>query len=313
MFVSTVTDQSRKFPTGFVETYRYGMNGMEKDDEISGNGNVYTAMHWEYDARLGRRWNLDPVKKPWQSDYACFSNSPIWKVDPNGDDDYFNSDGSFSHSTKTGSQIFVQTAKGNMLFSQVPTNSMHNRQVLASVTEYYAKQVGITGVVGVSNHPKSSARKDGTLAFTTGNSIYVNAKGGGISPLFDDANNLKSALEHEKDHKDKRQGFSGASNFEHAQVYLNQVQGASFGKTTSDFKAGMAGSISKYLGDAALEVGGAGGTGDFTELNNLVGEFNKLSKKTGYTFTLVQTQGGYSNPEMNEYKVYATPVKKSKK
>jgi len=33
-----------------VSTYRYGFNGMEKDDEVSGNGNSYTAEFWEYDA-----------------------------------------------------------------------------------------------------------------------------------------------------------------------------------------------------------------------------------------------------------------------
>ena len=53
--------------------YRFGFNGQEKTDEISGNGNHTTAEYWEYDTRLGRRWNLDPVKKPWQSDYACLA------------------------------------------------------------------------------------------------------------------------------------------------------------------------------------------------------------------------------------------------
>ncbi len=41
-------------------SYRYGMNGQEKDDEIAQG--IYTAMYWEYDSRLGRRWNLDPKK-----------------------------------------------------------------------------------------------------------------------------------------------------------------------------------------------------------------------------------------------------------
>jgi hypothetical protein len=35
--------------------YRYGFNGMEKDVEVAGNQNIYTAAFWEYDARLGRR------------------------------------------------------------------------------------------------------------------------------------------------------------------------------------------------------------------------------------------------------------------
>lgn len=41
---------------------------------------------WEFDPRSGRRWNIDPVKKSWQNDYAAFSNTPIWKMDPSGDE-----------------------------------------------------------------------------------------------------------------------------------------------------------------------------------------------------------------------------------
>jgi hypothetical protein len=49
--------------------YRFGYKGQEKDDEVSGTGNTNTAAFWEYDNRLGRRWNTDPVIKPWNSSY----------------------------------------------------------------------------------------------------------------------------------------------------------------------------------------------------------------------------------------------------
>jgi len=64
--------------------YRFGFGGQEKDDEISGNGNSYTAEYWEYDARLGRRWNVDPVVMPCLSSYAPFLNNPIVYNDPDG-------------------------------------------------------------------------------------------------------------------------------------------------------------------------------------------------------------------------------------
>lgn len=65
--------------------YRYGANeGSEKDDEIYGSGNAYTAEYWEYDPRLGRRWNTDPISYPWQSPYAAFNNNPIVFNDPLG-------------------------------------------------------------------------------------------------------------------------------------------------------------------------------------------------------------------------------------
>ncbi len=67
--------------------YRYGFNGQEKDDEVTGStGTTYTADYWEYDARLGRRWNTDPVVKHWESPYATFNNSPIRIADPSGAD-----------------------------------------------------------------------------------------------------------------------------------------------------------------------------------------------------------------------------------
>ncbi len=74
----------------FLENgYRFGgAGGQEKDDEIFIG--AYTAEYWEYDSRLGRRWNVDPVDKPWQTRYHAFSNKPIWNIDPNGanDDNY---------------------------------------------------------------------------------------------------------------------------------------------------------------------------------------------------------------------------------
>jgi hypothetical protein len=39
--------------------YRYSMNGQEKDTDIDAGGNHTTALYWEYDSRIGRRWNLD--------------------------------------------------------------------------------------------------------------------------------------------------------------------------------------------------------------------------------------------------------------
>ncbi len=68
------------------EAYSWGFNGQEKDDEISGEGNSSTAEYWQYDSRLGRRWNIDPIVKPWESIYACYRNCPILLIDPTGED-----------------------------------------------------------------------------------------------------------------------------------------------------------------------------------------------------------------------------------
>jgi RHS repeat-associated protein len=62
------------------------INAQEKDEELAG---TYAAEYWQYDSRLGRRWNVDPVTKPHECSYAAFANNPIWFVDPNGADTSF--------------------------------------------------------------------------------------------------------------------------------------------------------------------------------------------------------------------------------
>lgn len=75
--------------------YRFGFNGQEKDDEVSGAGNSMTAEFWQYDSRLGRRWNIDPELKNGEGSYTTFSCNPIWFSDPLGNTagDYYSSTG----------------------------------------------------------------------------------------------------------------------------------------------------------------------------------------------------------------------------
>ncbi len=59
---------------------------MEREDEIAGLGNSFTAKFWEYDSRTGRRWNQDPVDMFSLSRYATFADNPISYTDPLGDE-----------------------------------------------------------------------------------------------------------------------------------------------------------------------------------------------------------------------------------
>lgn len=67
-------------------SYRYGMMGFEKDDEIKGSGNHYSFGDYGYDPRLVRRWIPDPLQKkyPSLSPYSVFNNNPIIYKDVNG-------------------------------------------------------------------------------------------------------------------------------------------------------------------------------------------------------------------------------------
>ncbi|MCX6145911.1 MAG: hypothetical protein NTW25_01485, partial [Candidatus Kapabacteria bacterium] len=69
-------------------SYRYGYNAQEKSLEIDASGNHHTAEFWEVNNASLRRWNTDPVIKPFQSGFSIFGNDPINRIDPNGDEDY---------------------------------------------------------------------------------------------------------------------------------------------------------------------------------------------------------------------------------
>lgn len=72
----------------FAVEYRFGFNGQEHDREL--NPSITTAEFWQYDGRLGRRWNVDPKYKFHLSNYSVFGLNPNLNIDPHGDDFYKN-------------------------------------------------------------------------------------------------------------------------------------------------------------------------------------------------------------------------------
>jgi RHS repeat-associated protein len=72
---------------GSSDSYRYGFNGMEKDDEIKGiEGSAIDFGARMYDPRIGRWFSLDPLdeKYPEFSPYNYVANNPIVYIDPDG-------------------------------------------------------------------------------------------------------------------------------------------------------------------------------------------------------------------------------------
>ena len=67
-------------------SYRYGFNGKEKDNEISGEGNSYDFGARILDPRLGRWLSVDPLasKFAWQTPYSSMDGNPIYRIDPTG-------------------------------------------------------------------------------------------------------------------------------------------------------------------------------------------------------------------------------------
>ncbi len=66
--------------------YRFGFNGKEQDNEVSGSGNSYDYGFRIYNPRMGRFLSVDPLTSsyPWNSTYAFAENKVISCIDLDG-------------------------------------------------------------------------------------------------------------------------------------------------------------------------------------------------------------------------------------
>ena len=151
----------------FDASYRFGFNGQMKDNEIAGTGNHNTAEFWEYDTRLGRRWNLDPVTKEWESSYITFYDNTIFSSDEKGNDaininrkntSYSNSDGSLGGSSSLNVNIIKCAGKDT--YTYTCTNEKIGADGTATVT-----------VTKEQLHPEKGSNDQSN--FGTGKSIYL--------------------------------------------------------------------------------------------------------------------------------------------
>ncbi len=191
--------------------YRYGMNTQEKDNEIYGEGNSYSAEYWQYDARLGRRWNVDPVVKVHESPYATFANNPIWFVDPSGADtshastesaDFINNIMTKEYEVeKTGlSLVFSKMLKQSV--TKMVENPDYNADMAKIIQRAIEKQ---TVNVKFTNNKKDAYsdipdNADGALSlFSNKPVVYWNSSSDinsiGISPLFEELIHLEGYLD----------------------------------------------------------------------------------------------------------------------
>jgi RHS repeat-associated protein len=66
--------------------YRFGFNGKEQDNEVSGSGNSYDYGFRIYNPRLGKFLSVDPLTNsyPWYTPYQFAGNSPVLNIDLDG-------------------------------------------------------------------------------------------------------------------------------------------------------------------------------------------------------------------------------------
>ncbi|MEX0596650.1 MAG: hypothetical protein WD512_09125, partial [Candidatus Paceibacterota bacterium] len=80
---------------GASESYRYGFQGQEKDDEVKGEGNSLNYTFRMHDARVGRFFAVDPLYKdyPWNSSYAFSENRVTDGIELEGLEFYYTANG----------------------------------------------------------------------------------------------------------------------------------------------------------------------------------------------------------------------------
>ena len=169
----------RKYTIGSV--YRYGFNGQEKVEEI--NESVTTAMFWEYDSRIGRRWNIDPKTNISISPYNCFAGNPIFLSDEKGDSTSGGGDPPVRIGASIGLRIGLGSSGGNINLTGsvgIRVGSTNNNIIgFVSGSAYGGNQLGTTasggrvqfdlsaGVYGSVGTGSGTARNFYTLNYNT--------------------------------------------------------------------------------------------------------------------------------------------------
>ena len=71
---------------GSSNSYRYGFQGQEKDDELKGEGNSLNYTFRMHDPRVGRFFATDPLEKeyPWYAPYSFSGNRVIDMIELEG-------------------------------------------------------------------------------------------------------------------------------------------------------------------------------------------------------------------------------------
>ena len=121
-FYADIKSATDYFPGGMLQpgrsfnsnTYRFGFNGKEKDDEWTGvTGATYDYGFRIYDSRVARFLSVDPLTKDYPSwtPYAFAMNSPISGVDLDGLEFFYVADGTLLGKVGTSQKVMLVDQK----------------------------------------------------------------------------------------------------------------------------------------------------------------------------------------------------------
>jgi RHS repeat-associated protein len=124
-------------------TYRYGFNGMERDDEIKGIGNSYDFGARLYDPRLGRWFSEDAFKilSPGYTVYGFAGCNPIYFVDSDGNKFVPAPDLNCEEEENYYAALEVMKAENLDLYNKLENLRYHSQYGYISSEDEYGKDV----------------------------------------------------------------------------------------------------------------------------------------------------------------------------
>lgn len=144
---------------------RYGFNGKENDNEISGDGNQYDYGFRIYNPRLGRFLSVDPLTQeyPWYTPYQFAGNKPIYAVDLDGLEEQQAI--AITEEAVGKSALRVAWKQGNGKVVQMVAKKGMTRTVTTAVVNF-AKRGGLLGFIQTiftspSTSPQDAVGMDG--------------------------------------------------------------------------------------------------------------------------------------------------------
>ncbi len=131
-------------------SYRYGFNGQEEEDEISGDGNSNDFEFRNYDSRLGRFKSVDPLsaKYPMYTPYAFAANQPIHSGDIEGLENPDDKNTTVTTDINSSDKSNIDNNQSNWTFSAQPGWVTNIDFVVGSTSGNYLFNKESTGIEG---------------------------------------------------------------------------------------------------------------------------------------------------------------------
>ncbi len=241
---------------------RYTFSGKERDGET---GYSYFGARY-YNSDISIWLSVDPLsdKYPNQSNYVYCSNNPIMRIDPNGEDDYFNENGVYlgSDFSKTDfvrvmsqenwdntKMIFNENSEDEfetinqdlgILFSNVVSESNISDEVALKIYGHYNTT---DCKLQAMNKAEDNGESGGMRINATGNTpthIEIKIEGNKRTKVSDHFNEIVNMFSHEEQHeKDIKSGNIGNENKTEERAINAQKEHSSFSKTRPEYQKGV--------------------------------------------------------------------------